>query len=489
MAYCCAMAQDVNDSTHTVHSEGVRVITDTIRANELLNTSQVDEVLEDYLWQQLEAQSQRLHADSSYMQLAKQSTDSANIRKKLLLSEQYHPLCIELIFKPLYLSIDKPTPYSIYSNTHTSTALSKLPPIILFSDEIQLCELRNKARSYITGHAADIYTGTFMDLPQLDALHKRGLLHNNAKRLRLGKTDKPQIAAMEVERIKRAKWFYKGSALLQFSQNYVSKNWYNGGNSNVAILGIAEGSIKYDNHNNIVWENTGEWRAGFNSVSGDTLRSISTSDDLLRLQSKLGFKAFNKFYYTGAIEFQTQFFHSYEGINSPVLKSSTFSPIRFNISFGLDYKPHKGVSIMLAPVSYKYIYVMDTTRVDQTKFGVKPEKKSLNEVGSSIKVTYSYQPLDGLQLDSRFYFYTNYHKVEVELEVTANFVINRYFSARLSLHPRYDNTIILPNHEKARLQFKEFLSVGFSHKFKQAGTKKHTSHVLQKITSFKKKDK
>ena len=79
--------------------------------------------------------------------------------------------------------------------------------------------------------------------------------------------------------------------------------------------------------------------------------------------------------------------------------------------------------------------------------------------------------------------------MEVELEVTANFVINRYFSARLSLHPRYDNTIILPNHEKARLQFKEFLSVGFSHKFKQAGTKKHTSHVLQKITSFKKKDK
>ena len=102
---------------------------------------------------------------------------------------------------------------------------------------------------------------------------------------------------IQVEKIKVARWVRKGSAIFQFSQNYISKNWYKGGNSNISILGILDGSINYDNKDNIQWENTAEWRAGFNSVEGDTLRKLSTNDDVFRIQSKLGIKAFNKFYY------------------------------------------------------------------------------------------------------------------------------------------------------------------------------------------------
>jgi hypothetical protein len=468
----CMLAQHVTDSVYTAPEDSVRIITDTIHAHTLLNTTQSEALLESYLLQLLEEQGQRLHTDANPTHLAIHKEDTSGVVEPIPLSALYNPLCIELIFKPLNLSIAKPNTPSIHPTPPPATALEIQTKQSLFSEEDYLCELRDKARSYLTGHSADLYAGTFQDLPRIESLHKKHLLQNNPKLLRLGKADKLKTKSLEVTKICKAKWLTKASALLQFSQNYVSKNWYKGGNSNIAILGIAEGSIKYDNHKNIQWENTGEWRAGFNSVNGDTLRKISTSDDLLRLQSKLGFKAFNKFYYTGAVEFQTQFFNTYKEINSTVLKSSTFAPVRLNISLGLDYKPDKNLSIMFAPVSYKFIYVKDTTRIDQTQYGVKEDKRSLNEIGSSIKIIYNYQPVDGIQLDGRFYFYTNYQKVEVELELVANFIINRYLSARFSLYPRYDNTAILPNKEKAQIQFKEFLSVGFSHKFTQAGKMK-----------------
>ena len=456
-----------NDTVRVSTSHSPTLISDTIQAKDLIHTAQSEELLEAYLLQLLEQQGQQLNRDS----LPHPITVDTTQLKTPVPHPVAHPLCMELVLRPLKGEIKRPAPYTLHATPgvlHTTS----YSPHSLFEEEKQLDDLRDGALRHLTGHAAEIYCGTFLDLPQLDKLHKQGIIHQNPKRFRLNKEVKPRTKTLEVEQIKRAKWFYRGSAILQFSQNFVSKNWYKGGNSNVAILGIAEGSIKYDNHSNIQWENSGEWRAGFNSVSGDTLRKISTNDDLLRLQSKLGLKAFNKFYYSASVEFQTQFFHTFDAINSPTLKTTTFSPVRFNINLGLDYKPHKGVSIMLAPISYKFIYVMDTSRIDQTQFGVKPERKSLNEIGSSLTVTYHYRPIDGLELDSRFYFYTNYQKVEMELELVANFIINRYFSARLSLYPRYDNTAILPDKEKAQLQFKEFLSVGFSHKFKYASHKR-----------------
>jgi len=51
--------------------------------------------------------------------------------------------------------------------------------------------------------------------------------------------------------------------------------------------------------------------------------------------------------------------------------------------------------------------------------------------------------------------------VEIDWEIVSNFTINRFLSTRLTLNPRYDNTII---GQKAYLQFKELLSFGFSYK-------------------------
>ena len=54
----------------------------------------------------------------------------------------------------------------------------------------------------------------------------------------------------------------------------------------------------------------------------------------------------------------------------------------------------------------------------------------------------------------------------VELEIDVDFIINRYMSAKLILHPRYDGTIEEVTEQKSKLQFKELISVGFAHTFR-----------------------
>jgi hypothetical protein len=54
----------------------------------------------------------------------------------------------------------------------------------------------------------------------------------------------------------------------------------------------------------------------------------------------------------------------------------------------------------------------------------------------------------------------------VDLEIDVDFIINRYMSAKLMLHPRYDGTIDEASGEVSKLQFKEVISVGFAHTFR-----------------------
>ncbi len=89
----------------------------------------------------------------------------------------------------------------------------------------------------------------------------------------------------------------------------------------------------------------------------------------------------------------------------------------------------------------------------------------MSEIGSSFKSILSYPLSKEVQLDSKLTFYTNYQKVEVDWEMVCNMTINRFLSTRISFNPRYDNTIIEADGSKAKMQFKQFLSVGFSHKF------------------------
>lgn len=262
----------------------------------------------------------------------------------------------------------------------------------------------------------------------------------------------------------RSPWRREATLMAQVTQNYVTDNWYQGGSSSFAGLGIAKGQISYIRER-FTWENTGEWRIGGSTVSADSLHKVNTTDDLFRIYSKANLRIVPKLFTSLSAEIETRLLPTYKS-NSMELKSAPFSPFRFNAAFGIDYKPVKGLSISVSPVSYKVIHIMDTVRVNPQDFGLDEHQRTQHNIGSSVRVEYLWKPVREVAIESKFYLYTNYQNVEVDLEVNCDFIINRFLSARLMLHPRYDSTVIKEGDTKAKMQFRELLSIGFSHRFR-----------------------
>ncbi|MGC3978083.1 MAG: DUF3078 domain-containing protein [Paludibacteraceae bacterium] len=333
----------------------------------------------------------------------------------------------------------------------------------ILSTESFVLSLRENARNEITNKRADLYCTIIDRLPSSNSFMQQRINYKPIRELSITQElPKPENGKIKIKDVGRMYWQKKASALFQFSQNYISSNWYQGGNSNLALLSILNGQLTYDNLKNIQWENKVEWRAGFNSVEGDTLRKIATNDDILRYTTKFGVKAFGNWYYSISGEASTQLFDNYKAINSTVLKARLLTPVRVNLGLGMDYKYKKLLSLMLAPFSFKYIYANDTTNVNPNLFGIEKGKNHLREIGSSLQAQLSYSPMMNWQITSRLTFFTNYKKVETDCEIVNLFNINRFISTRLSFNPRYDNTIILKNGEKSKIQFKQLLSIGLS---------------------------
>ncbi len=262
----------------------------------------------------------------------------------------------------------------------------------------------------------------------------------------------------------RSPWRREATLMAQITQNYVTDNWYQGGSSSFAGLGIAKGQISYIRER-FTWENTGEWRIGGSTVSADSLHKVNTTDDLFRIYSKANLRIVPKLFTSISAELETRLLPTYKS-NSMDLKSAPFSPFRFNAAFGIDYKPVKGLSISVSPISYKVIHIMDTVRVNPKDFGLDEHQRTQHNIGSSMRVEYVWKPVREVNIESKFYLYTNYQNVEVDLEVNCDFIINRFLSARLMLHPRYDSTVIKEGDTKAKMQFRELLSIGFNHRFR-----------------------
>jgi hypothetical protein len=113
-----------------------------------------------------------------------------------------------------------------------------------------------------------------------------------------------------------------------------------------------------------------------------------------------------------------------------------------------------------------YANVIDSAYVNVADFGLEANQHILNEIGSSLRVEWKWKPIREIELETRFYFFTNYKQIEVDLEIDVDFIINRYMSAQLIIYPRYDGTIENVTNRISQIQFKELISVGFAHTFR-----------------------
>ena len=261
-------------------------------------------------------------------------------------------------------------------------------------------------------------------------------------------------------------WTFSGDYALQFLQNYVSGNWYKGGESNYSALVSLVMQANYNNKQKVKWENRLELKYGMQSSRSDSLHSFKSTEDLIRLTSKLGLQATKRWYYTVQFIGNTQFSHSYRS-NDPKIYSAFAAPLNINLSIGMDYSVDwmnhrlKG-NFHLAPLAYnmKYTRMLELTR----RLGIKDGNHFLHDFGSEFTVDLEWQLMESLTWKTRLYGYSTYKRTELEWENTFTFRFNRYISSRVFIYPRFDDGVGRDDHY-AFWQLKEFASIGFQYSF------------------------
>lgn len=273
-----------------------------------------------------------------------------------------------------------------------------------------------------------------------------------------------EVEESDILVIKPNFWNAGGAGYLQFSQNYISDNWYKGGESTKSLLSGFTWQIKYDDKQKMQYEGKFEWKLGFITAPSDTVHSYKTNNDMLRLSSKLGYKAIWNWYYTLSAEFQTQLMSNY-ATNSDDLISAFFSPATLNIGIGMDYKLVRdgviNLSVLLNPFNYT-MYSISNDKIDPTKFNIKEGHKVEHELGSRINTTLTWKMFPFLLWESKFSYTTNYEKVFSEWENTFTFVINKYLSTKLFVHARYDDGV-KPKEGDGYFQLQELFSFGVNY--------------------------
>lgn len=258
-------------------------------------------------------------------------------------------------------------------------------------------------------------------------------------------------------------WKFMGNGSIQLALNQFSKNWNYEGESSSYILSDLLLNINYNDQRRIEFDNKIEVKLGLTSLPSDTVRKYNTSSDLLRLTSKFGFKAFDRWYYSISAEFSTQMLDTYEK-NSDVVKSAFMAPANVSVNVGMDYKLAKEkitLSLMLSPVSYLMKYV-GTDKVDKTasSIGIAPDRNTLHNAGSKILFNMTWTIIPQIIWTSRLDYFTSYKKIEARCENTFDFKLNRYLSAKLFVDLRYNDK---DKDAGYKLQHNEMLSFGINY--------------------------
>lgn len=262
-------------------------------------------------------------------------------------------------------------------------------------------------------------------------------------------------------------WTFGGDYYLQFLQNYVSSNWYKGGESSYSMVASATLQANYNNKQKVKFENKLELKLGFQTSSGDTLHNFKTTEDLIRYTGKLGLQASKNWYYTLQLIAYTQFMRGYKS-NDPEVYSDILSPLNLNLSLGMSYSVNalKGKltgSLQMAPIAYNFRYV--GRKALATRYGLEEGSHTMNDVGSECTIDLTWAFSDLIKWKTRLYGYTTYERTEIEWENTFTFQFNQYVSTNIFIYPRFDDGSSIRHDDYGYWQFKEYASIGFAYSF------------------------
>lgn len=272
------------------------------------------------------------------------------------------------------------------------------------------------------------------------------------------------VGGMKTTVVKPNYWKFSGRTSLTFTQNFISDNWYQGGESNYAMLATIDLDLNYDDQDRITWTNHFDLDLGFATSQADTVHSFRTNTDKLRLESTFGYKLIKNLDVAAKLKVESQMLPNYP-INTQDFISNCLAPLDANASVGLNYKPDLGkfkLEIYLAPLSaynFRYVHYKELA----ARYGIEESKRFKQDFGTQLVVTIpTYQLTSFLDLYSRLEYYTDYKRSFFQWETKFNVALSKYFTASLMLNTRFDDSVIKDENWKY-WQLKELFTLGVAY--------------------------
>ncbi len=284
------------------------------------------------------------------------------------------------------------------------------------------------------------------------------------------------IDPLKIHKIDTIKHFtYGGFSLLTFNQVKIT-NWAAGGEdalSSTAILNFF-GNFKKDK---VIWDNTIDLGYG---LLKNGKRDFRKNEDKIELNSKFGYQAFGKVFYSALINFRSQFDMGfiYPNDSTHIQVSQFMAPGYLSISIGMDYKPVDFFSLYISPATGKFTFISRQNLANKGAFGVEPAvlengevikngKKVRAEFGASLSTRIQKDIVKNVNVSSKLVLFNNYtdkdkdnrKNIDVIWEVMVNIKAGKFLTTTIMTNLIYDQNVIAKN------QFKEVLGVGFSYKF------------------------
>lgn len=260
-------------------------------------------------------------------------------------------------------------------------------------------------------------------------------------------------------------WKRNGDFTLNFSQVSFS-NWAAGGKNSVSGVALYNYAANYLK-DRLAWDNS--LNLGYGLLKEGS-GSMIKSEDKLEFSSKAGYKMApeSKWFYSGLLNFRTQFANGYKYPDTDNKISTLFAPAYLSFALGADYKPSDKFSLFLSPLGSKFTFVMDDELSSIGAFGVDRGKKFRAEMGGTLKSELKLPLMTNVDMVTALGLFSNYlhnpQNIDVNWDFRINMKINKYLSANLITNMIYDDDIAI-NGKNSLVQFKQLFGAGFSYKF------------------------
>ncbi len=253
-----------------------------------------------------------------------------------------------------------------------------------------------------------------------------------------------------------------------FSQVSLS-NWAAGGEGSVALNAYVNAMANYEK-GKMYWDNRLQLGYGFVQSFDVGYRK---SDDRIVFDSKWGYRAYKKFYFSAALNFKTQFSpgFDYDKNNNKKRKSGFLAPGYGTLGIGVDYKPGAGKVLILS--FYPLTGGVTIVRADsalRVKYGNEYDKMVRWQIGAQFSATFQKEIVKNLKVASQFSVFSDYmgkpDNLIINWDVQIDYKINKYFRGALRTNLIYNDKVKITTksgREVARVQFKEIFSLNFSY--------------------------